>query len=171
MKNFKFRVSSFKFRVAGAILFLAAVSALPTLAEWKSIGPAAQVSKLPNGAEITAGTARVRITAVRDSVIRVHIAPSGAPPPSAQDFSWAVLPEARQWTAPMQMNQSANAAFIELSTGEVTVRVEKSPLRISFRTRAGEVISQEPIPVAYNGTAFQIWKSMPENEHYYGLGD
>jgi len=71
----------------------------------------------------------------------------------------------------MQMNQSANAAFIELSTGEVTVRVEKSPLRISFRTGAGEVISQEPIPVAYNGTAFQIWKSMPENEHYYGLGD
>src|SRR5882672_3820443 len=104
MKNFEFRVSSFKFRGLGVVLFVAAITALPVLAEWRSIGPAGQVSKLPNGAEFTAGKARVRITALRDSVIRVRVYPSGTSATAGKtDFSWAVVPEARQWSVPVQV--------------------------------------------------------------------
>lgn len=153
------------------LLSLIAIAAVPASAEWKHIGPAGQVSKLANGAEFTAGAARVRITAVRDSVVRVQIAPTGKFP--SPDFSWAVVPEAKQWMVRTQMNQSANNAFFELTTAELTVRVEKSPLRISFRTRSGEVISEDAgtRPAAFDGTAFQVWKRMPEDENYFGLGE
>lgn len=165
------QVLGLRCQVASVILVLAVFATLPASAEWKHIGPAGPVSKLANGAEFTAGAARVRITALRDSVVRVQIAPSGKFP--SPDFSWAVVPEAKQWTARTQMNQSANNAFFELTTAELTVRVEKSPLRISFRTRSGEVISEDAAtrPAAFDGTAFQVWKRMPEDENYFGLGE
>ena len=49
-------------------------------------------SPLPNGVEIQAGDAREQITALRDDVLRVRIAPHGQMP---EDASWAVSAENR----------------------------------------------------------------------------
>ena len=46
---------------------------------------------LRDGIEIQAGSATLRITALRDDIIRVRIAPGPLP----EDASWAVLPAAR----------------------------------------------------------------------------
>src|SRR5438477_12316042 len=46
---------------------------------------------LPDGIELQVGAAILRITALRDDIIRVRIAPDALP----EDASWAVLPEAR----------------------------------------------------------------------------
>lgn len=175
-RSFKFPVSSFRCQ-ARAILLVVAMVTPPACAEWKSIGPVAgqgSVTTLPNGADVKAGTARVRITVLRDSVIRVHIAAPEtrhAASLQATDFSWAVVPEARQWTARVHVNQTANA--VELTTSELKIRIEKSPTRIIFMTPQGEVITEDARtrPAAFDGTAFQVWKRMPEDEHYYGLGD
>ena len=164
-----------KLRSRFLAIFLAAIVSLPAWAEWKSVGPVAagrgSVTTSANGVDVRAGTARIQIRALRDSVIRVHVAPSGAVPPVAETFSWAVVPEARQWTAKVRVNQTANA--IELSTAELKVRIEKSPARIIFMTPHGEIITEDARtrPAAFDGTAFQVWKRMPEDEHYFGLGD
>src|SRR5438128_1323122 len=53
------------------------------------------------------------------------------------------------------------------------VRIFKSPLRIVFVDPSGQVISQDQpgYPVSFDDDAFRVWKSMPEDEHYFGLGD
>src|ERR1700752_5184750 len=55
---------------------------------WQHIGSVQKVEKLPDGVELTAGKAKVRVTAFREGVFRVRVAPSGAFP---KDFSWAVI--------------------------------------------------------------------------------
>jgi alpha-glucosidase len=53
------------------------------------------------------------------------------------------------------------------------VTVQKSPLRLTFLDANGKVLSQEQAdyPAAFNGTEFRVWKTMPIDEHYFGLGD
>jgi alpha-glucosidase len=174
--SFRFRVSSFAKRLAGVIVLFVVTATLPAWAEWKSIGPIAagqgSVTTLPNGAEIRAGAARIKVTALRDSVIRVRVSPVATAPAAAQAgeaFSWAVVPEARRWSTRVRVNQTANA--VDLTTAELKVRIERPSGRVSFLTSRGEVISQEPLAPMYNGKAFQVTKSMPEDEHYFGLGD
>src|SRR5690349_8508546 len=53
---------------------------------------------LPEGIEVQAGAAILRITALRDDIIRVRIAPDALP----EDASWAVVPEARSKSVNVQ---------------------------------------------------------------------
>src|SRR5205085_1409666 len=55
----------------------------------------------------------------------------------------------------------------------LTVSVYKSPLRIAFLQPSGALISEDlpSLPVVFDGSGFKIWKTMPEDEHYFGLGD
>ena len=43
---------------------------------WQHLGKVQRVEKLKDGVELTAGTAKVRITAFRDGVFRVRLAPT-----------------------------------------------------------------------------------------------
>src|SRR5260370_21870704 len=54
---------------------------------WQHIGAVQRVEKLKDGVELTAGRAKVRITAFNDSVFRVRVVPLGH---FAKDSSWAV---------------------------------------------------------------------------------
>src|ERR1700752_3127336 len=70
-------------------LWLALLAPLALFAQgWQHIGSVQKVEKLPDGVELTAGKAKVRVTAFREGVFRVRVAPSGAFP---KDFSWAVI--------------------------------------------------------------------------------
>src|ERR1700736_2378623 len=76
-------------RTAILALFSVAASCAPALAEgWQHLGAVQHVEKLPDGVELSAGNAKVRITAFREGVIRVRVAPQGAFP---KDYSWAVI--------------------------------------------------------------------------------
>src|SRR5712664_4724589 len=55
---------------------------------WQHIGKVQRVEKLRDGVELTAGVAKVRLTAFRDGVFRVRVSPSGTFP---KDSSWAVI--------------------------------------------------------------------------------
>jgi alpha-glucosidase (family GH31 glycosyl hydrolase) len=46
-------------------------------------------------------------------------------------------------------------------------------LQITFLRGDATVISEDlpGLQPAFNGTEFKVWKTMPEDEHYFGLGD
>ena len=133
---------------------------------WQHIGSVQRVEKLKDGVELTAGTAKVRITAFRDGVIRVRLAPQGAFP---KDFSWAVI----ESPEPPAVSIEDGKNEVRMTVGHTVVVVKKSPLLITFADAAGNtLLADEPsLPMAWNGTYIHIWKHMPEEENYYGLGD
>ncbi|HYL62207.1 MAG TPA: glycoside hydrolase family 31 protein [Candidatus Methylomirabilis sp.] len=133
---------------------------------WQHIGNVQRVEKLPDGMELSAGSARVRITAFRDGVIRVRLAPQGA---FAKDFSWAVVETANAPAVKIEDGKSE----VRMTAGGVVVVVKKSPLLVSFADLSGNVIlADEPsLPMAWDGAQIHVWKHMPPEEGYYGLGD
>ena len=70
------------------VLVLAFIASNAAATGWQHIGVVQRVEKLQDGVELTAGSAKVRITVFRDGVIRVRLAPEGSFP---KDFSWAVV--------------------------------------------------------------------------------
>src|ERR1700680_5037825 len=73
---------------------------------------------LRDGIELQAGPATVRITALRDDIIRVRIAPGALP----EDASWAVLPEPRGKFVDVKIIQ--DDASVGFRTASLEVRVE-----------------------------------------------
>jgi alpha-glucosidase len=108
------------------------------------------------------------IAAVSDQVLRVRSAPGGT---FGNDFSWAVVPGANAPKGTLTVKDDGKA--IVASTSAVRVRVEKDPLRLVFLDAAGDVLSEDAPgrTMALRGGGFRVEKTMPDDEHYYGLGD
>ncbi len=130
---------------------------------------------LRDGIEVKSGSATLRITALRDDILRVRIAPTGAFP---EDSSWAVLSGPRGKSVNVQpINVDAqskkDAPFVGFRTAALDVRVERNPLRLVVRDLAGNVISADAVgrPTEFRVGGFSIHKAMPSDEHYFGLGD
>jgi alpha-glucosidase len=153
--------------VTGMCLLLAA-PALCATSGWQSVGNVSAIKALPAGVELVAGMTRVRVVALSPNVIRVRYAQGGTFP-MAQSF--AVLSDAFPQPAKVQLQQTASE--VTFNTGAVQVKIFKSPLRVVFLDSAGKVISQDQpgYPASFNDAAFRVWKAMPEDEHYFGLGD
>ena len=133
---------------------------------WQHIGKVQRVEKLKDGVELSAGAAKVRVTAFRDGVFRVRVAPNGTFP---KDFSWAVIEAPNPPAVKIEENQKE----VRISAGNVVAAVQKSPLLIQFSDANGTVaLADEPsLPMAWNGPRIHVWKKMPLEENYYGLGD
>ncbi|HEV2426280.1 MAG TPA: TIM-barrel domain-containing protein, partial [Terriglobia bacterium] len=60
-----------------------------------------------------------------------------------------------------------------IRTSELEVRVKSDPLRVQFYDREGHLISKDDDArgVAWEGTRVRDWRSMPPDEHYFGLGE
>ena len=146
---------------------LALCGPVTTLAQgWQHVGAVQKVEKLSDGVELTAGKAKVRVTVFRDGVFRVRVAPNGT---FGRDISWAVLGDA----LPPQFKVDDRRDEVRVSAGGATARVRKSPLLIDFVRDSGEVlVADDPeLPMAWAGESVRVWKKMPEDEGYYGLGD
>jgi len=154
-------------RQSAALVFVFLFSALAR-ASWEPLGNVTAVVRQPHAIVLTAGKAKVSITAINEAVIRVRVAPTGVSP---ANFSWAVALESNAPTGNFDVQDSGG--ILTASTSAVKVRVEKAPLRISFLDAAGQVIVQDDPrhPMAFDGGEFRVSKLMPEDEHYYGLGD
>ena len=133
---------------------------------WQHIGKVTKAEQLPDGVELTAGKSRVRITAFREGIVRVRVAPTGVFP---KDFSWAVV-EAPQ-PPPVKIDDAKDE--LRMTVGDVLVRVNKSPLLISFSDSAGNALiaDEASMPMAWDGDRIQVWKNLPSDENFYGLGD
>jgi alpha-glucosidase len=157
-------------RLTSKVCFSALLLASLSLAhaQWRSLGDVSSAQKLENGVEISAGPARLRVLALSPNVVRLRYSTQSSFPP---DESFAVLPGAFPDAPKAQVKDSPDAVVVD--TGAIQVRVSKSPLRVAFLDRSGQVISEDhpTHPVSYNGSEFRVWKSMPIDEHYFGLGD
>lgn len=137
-------------------------------AGWQPLGAVTAVQTQPHGLLLSAGRARVTITALNESVFQVRAAPDGS---FSQEPSWAVLPEAAKPSGTVRFADSAES--VEMGTSQVKIRIEKSTLRIVFLDPSDQIIVEDDArhPMAFAATEFRVWKSMPADEHYYGLGD
>src|ERR1700730_3224289 len=123
---------------------------------------------LHDGIEIQAGTARLRIIALRDDILRVRVVPGGALP---EDASWAVLPGPRSKS--VDVRQSGDAASVGFRTASLDVRVERTPLRLVVRDLNGNIISADAVgrvTTFFQLGGFSVHKNMPTEENYFGLG-
>jgi alpha-glucosidase len=140
---------------------------------WQHIGKVDRVEafkEVPqDGVQLTAGQAKVRVTQFYNGVIRVRVAPNGHFP---KDFSWALAETPLNYiSGPVQIHDGKNA--VEVIAGSVHVSIAKSPLLVTFFDASGNVLlADEPsLPMAWDGPRVHVWKKMPADENYYGLGD
>src|SRR5262252_6940619 len=137
-------------------------------AQWRPLGDVTAIEKLDNGVDISSGTAHVRVTALTPNVVRVRYAPQGTFP---AEHSFAVLPNAFPERAKAEVQDTADTVIV--NTGSLQARIFKSETRIAFLDPSGRVISEDRphYPASFDGTAFRVYKAMPLEEHYFGLGD
>ena len=134
-----------------------------------ALGAVSASHQLPNGVEIASENGRLQVTVLQNDVIRVR-ATRGSDFP--QKFSYAVLPvpaAAQAAAAKPQVREAPDR--IELSTGSLQVRIDRRDSTISFLAADGAPISRDTTAITWQGDAFTVTKSIPEDEHYYGLGD
>ena len=123
---------------------------------------------LPNGIEVYSGKAILQILALRDDVIRVRVARDGVLP---EDASWAVLPAARQHS--VSVIADASSAAVGFRTKSLRVQIERTTLRLSVMDLDGTVLQEDAVgwPLEFHANSFRVYKQMPPDEHYFGLGD
>src|SRR5437879_3265825 len=153
-------------RIGTALLAAVLGCAIAVAQGWQHLGKLQHVEKLKDGVELTAGAAKVRITAFRDGVFRVRLAPNGTFP---KDSSWAVVAS----PGPPAVKTEETPKQLRIIAGNVIATIQKSPLLIDFSDAAGNVLlADEPtLPMAWSGQRIHAWKKMPLEENYYGLGD
>jgi len=131
-------------------------------------GNVSSIHKTAHGIELTARDVQLRVDVLAPAVVRVRYAVTGEDP--AED-SFAVLANASNDPPAIKTVETADS--VSLNTGGMVVRIAKSPLRVQFLDPAGKTISEDaPDPaVVFNGNSFLVRKTMPQDEHYFGLGD
>lgn len=154
-------------RALAPLLFAASLCcATASAVGWQHIGVVEQVTARKDGVELAAGPAKVRISIFRPGVVRIRFAPDGVFP---KDFSWAVVesPEPPSFKLEDAPNE------LSLTTETVVVRVQKSPLLLSFADALGHVLlaDETTLPMSWNSHNVRVWKNMPAGEVYFGLGD
>jgi alpha-glucosidase len=103
---------------------------------------------------------------LRDDVLRVTFARGGVFP---EDASWAVLLNARHSAVPVTVD--TNPDRFGFRTSKLIVEIDKTSLQLIVRDLSGAILQQDARPLRFDGDAFRVYKSMPMNEHYFGLGD
>jgi len=149
--------------VAIAITFYSAITwAQPSAAN----APAGPISVFANGIEISRGDLHEQVTALREDVLRVRVWRGDQAP---EDASWAVLASARQ--ASFSVTPENAAGHDGFRTPDLTVEVDPQTLEMTVRDTAGNILQKDARPLEWDGAGFRLYKAMPLDEHYFGLGD
>ncbi len=138
----------------------------PSPAEPHPTARQATVTELPNGIDVQSANLRLRIVALRDDVLRVTMAHGSTLP---EDASWAVLASARSSSVPVVIDSSSGP--MGFHTRALIVEVDSKTFQVNVRDAAGNSLESDARPIRFDGDAFRIYKSMPLDEHYFGLGD
>src|SRR6202790_4116159 len=154
-------------------LFLFLFAAALTL--WGQSGPVGSAvqlnhltsfSALPNGIDLRVGDARMQIVALREDVVRIRVSRSDE---LAEDASWAVLKDARESRVAVTPTNTRDA--VGFQTRVLRVSLSRQTFALTISDRDGNILQQDIQPVEFHGDSFRVYKAMPLDEHYFGLGD
>jgi len=145
------------------LLSLAALAVPPTKAQFPPGCDSGihQTEHLPTGVQITGCGVTIRVTALRDDVLRVRASRDGD---LGEDASWAVLPGPRTSTVEVTTEGTG------FKTKGLRVSFDNS-MRLTVSDLSGHVLQQDERPVEYHGASFRVYKTMAPAEHFFGLGD
>ena len=134
----------------------------------ETVGRVTEVKVNGDGVELHSGQIAVRISAMSPSIIRVRYSRTGAFP---EKKSFAVVEDTGLTAQSVRVTDNKNDLVVD--TGLFNARIDKDSTRVIFEVHSGKVILQDHrgYPVTWNGTEFRIWKTMPAEEHYFGMGD
>ncbi len=147
-------------------VLLCALSSVTYAQGWQHVGKVDSVQKRDDGVELATGRAKVRVTFVREGLVRVRLAPNGEFP---ADHSWAII----QSPEPPIVTVQEGTDTVTVSSGDVVASINKASLLVRLGDSEGNlVVADEPsLPMAWSGERVKVWKKMPLLENYYGLGD
>jgi alpha-glucosidase len=124
------------------------------------------IDPLPNGIELHDGPLTMRITALRDDVLRIRASRTAMLP---EDASWAVLSEAR--SASIAVTQDSNPTIAGFHTTAIRLSIDRATGLLTLSDNAGNILQQDAEPLQFQDDHFRIANTMPADEHYFGLGD
>src|SRR5215218_8613432 len=126
-----------------ALLLAAALATLaaPALSQPAPLPPPTPAVPLKNGAEMSNGSATIRVTAITDSILRVRIVR----------------------VQPLVNGFETEALNVAIDPGTLALTVSDRQGR--------RIHADAPSPISFDGNKFTLRKAMPVGEQYYGLGD
>lgn len=128
-----------------------------------------------NEFELRNGIQKIRVGLLAPGVVRVRLVQDGAI--FNESPSYVTLPGAFSNNAVQEKaavtSELPNGVRISHPEMKLSVRVEMTPLRVIFEDEKGGVISEDLLGRSpqLDKNGFQVWKSSPIDEHYFGLGD
>jgi alpha-glucosidase len=110
----------------------------------------------------------MEILALRDDLLRVRVAVNGKMP---EDASWAVASAARQQRA--QVIAENDPSAVGFRTKSLRIQIDRKTSALVIKDLAGNILQQDASgwPADRHDQAFRLYKQMPQDEHYFGLGD
>jgi alpha-glucosidase len=129
---------------------------------------ASTAKSLPNGIEVRRGGITLQVLALRDDVLRVRLTPGGELP---EDASWAIPADIRKQG--IDVTSESGTDSYGFRTNLLRVRIESATMRLSIADLQGNILQEDPVgwPVEFHADTFRVYKKMPPDEHYFGLGD
>jgi alpha-glucosidase len=136
-------------------------------AQWQSIGNLESFSSDGSVVTIKSAAVLLKVSALSADLVRIRVATSGVFGP---DQSWAVIKS--DWEE-QKFDVRETQDDLQLKTKEMTIRIKKRPLRISFFDRNGVLLNKDDDErgISWSGASVRVWKTMPQSEQYYGLGE
>jgi alpha-glucosidase len=157
--------------LAAVILLCGAIGSRPLLgqsdtAQTCGLGAVRRVETLPSGVRVIAERGVEELNVLRPDVLRVRISPGSQLP---EDASWAVVPEAHRAHSPAKADSTATA--VTLTTSSISATLDRRSLVLTVHDNSGRVLMQDSKPACFAGGAFRVSEKMPDDEHYFALGD
>jgi alpha-glucosidase len=155
-------------------IFIVLLASAPSL--WGQSAPAnatalqldrlTSFTALPNGIDLRDGNARMQILALREDVVRIRVSRSDQ---FAEDASWAVLRESRQSRVVVKPTETADA--VGFQTKILRLSINRQTFALTISDKQDNILQQDVRPTEFYGDSFRVYKAMPIEEHYFGLGD
>ena len=150
-------------KLAAAALACAAIALSSPAPAQVAETHAVSIDRLANGMEAGTRGARIRVTALTDSILRIRVGHDGR---FGEDASWAVPASVRHES--IAVTPTADG----FRTKAIVVHLDPNTLRLSVTDLAGRMISADaPDGLRFDGAGFRMRKAMPITEHYVGMGD
>ncbi|MFD7720841.1 NPCBM/NEW2 domain-containing protein [Streptomyces sp. NPDC059814] len=157
--------------VVAALLGLFAVLSGPGSAEadpaaptGSTVGDLTRFSADGSVYHLRAGAAEARVSFVSDETFRIELAPDGTFSDPAGDA--IVLPQG----SPPRTRWKERSDRYDLSTGDVTLRVYKSPLRFALYRADGSQVWSEAKGISWDGEKTTQTLARGGDEQFYGAG-